>query len=198
MFTRTRSGSAVLMFASLGVATTLQAGHAQEATHHSHHHPLSVTTTVMPVCTLSAPAVAGASANASYAANMITLTQAIDPTTARVNQASLTLQIANAMCNNNAWLRLLSRNGGLISSTASDGASGSGPFVTVIPYTVAATWGGLHLTLDTSTGAKVAKVPTGGPNAGSLNLNLITEKSALPLLQGTYSDVLTVKVGAFY
>ena len=153
---------------------------------------------VMPVCTLSSPAVSGASVNASYAANTITLTQVVDPTMALVNEASVTLQSANAMCNNNAWLRLQSRNGGLTSNTASGVTSGSGAFLTVIPYTVAATWGGFYLTLDTSTGARVAKAPTGGANAGSLSLNLVTQKSALPLLQGTYSDVLTVKVGAFY
>jgi hypothetical protein len=102
------------------------------------------------------------------------------------------------MCNNNAWLRLQSRNGGLTSNTASGVAPQSGGFLTVIPYTVAAAWGGLNLTLDTSTGAKVAKVPTGGANAGSLRLNLVTQKSASRVLQGTYSDVLTVKVGAFY
>ena len=198
MFTRTKRISTVLMLAGLGVAATLQAGLAQEATHNPRYHQLSVTTTVLPVCTLSSPAISGASVNASYAANTITLTQVIDPTTARVNEASLTLQIANAMCNNNAWLRFQSRNGGLTASTASGVASGSRGFLTVIPYTVAATWGGLNLTLDTSTGAKVAKEPTRGANAGSLSLNLVTQKSALPVLEGTYSDVLTVKVGAFY
>jgi hypothetical protein len=152
----------------------------------------------MPVCTLSSPAVSGASVNATYAANTITLTKLIDPTTALVNEASLTLQSANAMCNDSAWLRLQSRNGGLTSNIASGVSSGSGEFLTVIPYTVAATWAGLNLTLDTRTGAKVAQQPTRGANAGSLSLNLITRKSALPVLQGTYSDVLTVKVGAFY
>ena len=198
MFTRTRHRSAALMLASLGMVFTLQAGLAQEASNTPRHHQLSVTTMVMPVCTLSTPTVSGPSVNASYAANTITLTQVVDPTTALVNEASVTLQVANAMCNNNAWLRLQSRNGALTSNAAAGGASGSGEFLTVIPYTVAANWGRLNLTLDTSTGAKVAKEPTGGANAGSLSLNLVTQKSALPVLQGTYSDVLTVKVGAFY
>ena len=198
MFTPTRPKSAAaLMFAGLGMAATLQAGLAQEVPNNPRHHELSVTTTIMPVCTLSSPAVAGASVNTGFAANTITLPQVVDPTTALVNEASLSLQIANAMCNNNAWLRLQSRNGGLTSRTASGDASGSGG-LTVIPYTVAATLGGLNLTLDTSTGARVAKVPTGGANAGSLSLNLVTQKSALPVLEGTYGDVLTVKVGAFY
>ena len=198
MFTRTRPRSAALMLAGLGMAATVQAGLAQEATNNPRHHQLAVTTTIMPVCTLSSPAASGASVNASFAANTIPLTQLVDPTTALVNEASLTLQSANAMCNKNAWLKLQSRNGGLTTSAASGVASGSGAFLTVIPYTVAATWGGLSLTLDTSTGAKVAKEPTGGPNAGPLSLNLVTQKSASPVLQGTYSDVLMVKVDAFY
>ena len=198
MITRTRPRSAALMFASLGMAATVQAVAAQEATYTAHHHQLAVTATIMPVCTLSAPAVSGASVNAEYAANTITLTQLIDPATTLVNEASLTLRSAYAMCNNNAWLRLQSRNGGLALSSASGVASRSGGFRTVIPYTVAATWGGLHLTLDTSTGAKAVTIPTGGANAGSLSLNLVTQKGALPVLQGTYSDVLMVKVGAFY
>ena len=197
MFTRTRLQAASIL-AGLGLVATSQPVFAQWVSHHHHHNQLSVTATGMPVCTLSSPAVSGPSVNASYAANTITLTRLIDPTTALVNQASLSLQIANAMCNNNAWLRLQSRNGGLTSSDTSGVASRSGGFLTVIPYTVAATWGGLNLTLDTSTGANVAKVPTGGANSGSLSLNLATRKSALPVLQGTYSDVLTVKLGASF
>jgi hypothetical protein len=198
MFTRKKLGSAALMAAGFGMAATSQAALAQWAPDHHRHHHLSVTTTALAVCVLSSPAAAGASINASYASNTITLTQLIDPTTASVNQASLTLQIANAICNNNAWLSLRSQNGGLTSSSASGVTSGSGGFLTVIPYTAAARWGGLNLTLDTSTGVNVAKVPTGGANSGSLSLGIATQKSALPVVQGTYSDVLTVKIGASF
>ncbi len=198
MITRTRHRIAASMFAGIGVAATSQAVFAQAASDlHHHHHHLSVAATSMPVCTLSSPAISGSSVNASYAANTITLTQLIDPTTALVNQASLTLQIVNAMCNNNAWVSLRSQNGGLTSAN-SGVASGSGGFLAVIPYTVAATWGGLNLTLDTNSGVNVAKVPTGGANSGSLSLNVVTQKSASPVVQGTYSDVLTVKVGASF
>ena len=78
------------------------------------------------------------------------------------------LQISNAMCNYNAWLSVSSQNGGLTSGNASTVVGGS--FLTIVPYTVQATWGTLSVTLDTSTGNKVAKVQSSGANAGALSL----------------------------
>jgi len=192
MLRRKRLGSAALLFMGFGVASTSQEALADGPSQ------LQVTTAAIPICALSPAATSGASTNASYASNTITLTQLIDPTTALVNQASLTLQIANAICNNNAWFSLRSQNGGLTSSTASSIAPGSGGFLTVIPYTASATWGSLNVTLDTSTGAHFAGVPTGGAYSGSLSLNVATQKSTLPVVQGTYSDVLTVRVRASF
>jgi hypothetical protein len=150
----------------------------------------------VPVCVLGSASASGAASNATYAANLITLTQFLDPTTALVNQSTLRLQIANAMCNYNAWLSLSSQNGGLTSSNAGGVAAGSEGFLTVVPYNVQANWGSINLSLDTGTGAKLAKVQAGGANSGNLSLTFTTEKSALPVVQGTYSDVVTVKVGA--
>ena len=104
------------------------------------------------------------------------------------------LQISNAMCNYNAWLSVSSQNGGLTSSNASSVVGGS--FLTTVPYTVQASWGTLSITLDTSTGNKVAKVQAAGANVGALSLNFATQPSTLPVVQGTYTDVVTVKVGA--
>jgi hypothetical protein len=178
----------VAVIAGLGITTPVSA-------YESHHHrSLYLTANAAPVCTLSSPAVSGSSINASYALSSVTLTQLIDPTTALANDSSITLQIAHALCNHSAWLSLGSRNGGLTSSTGASVMSGQ--FLTVVPYVAAASWGGLTLTLDTGSGVKIAKGQVAGANSGSLSLNIAVLKSAAPVVQGTYSDVLTVKIGA--
>ena len=154
----------------------------------------TVTGVAVPVCLLGAATATGGQTNATYAANTITLTQFIDPSTALVTASTMPLQISNAMCNYNAWLSISSANGGLTSSTASTVVGGS--FLTIVPYTVQASWGTLSITLDTSTGNKVAKVQAAGANVGALSLNFATQPSTLPVVQGSYSDVVTVKVGA--
>jgi hypothetical protein len=156
----------------------------------------TITGVAVPVCVLSSPAASGSSVNATFALNTVSLTQLIDPNTALVNDSALTLEVSHAMCNYAAWLSLGSRNGGLTSSNASGVASGSGGFLTVVPYTAAATWGGMSVSLDTTSGLKVAKAQATGANSGSLVINVATQKSQLPVVQGTYSDVLTVKLGA--
>ena len=154
----------------------------------------TVTGVAVPVCLLGAATTTGGQTNATYAANTITLTQFIDPSTALVTASTMPLQISNAMCNYNAWLSVSSQNGGLTSSNASSVVGGS--FLTVVPYTVQASWGTLSITLDTSTGNKVAKVQAAGANVGTLSLTFATQASTLPVVQGTYTDVVTVKIGA--
>ena len=154
----------------------------------------ALTGTAVPVCLLGAATATGGATNATYAANTITLTQFIDPSTALVTASTMPLQISNAMCNYNAWLSVSSQNGGMTSSNASTVVGGS--FLTTVPYTVQASWGTLTVTLDTSTGNKVAKTQAAGANAGALSLNFATVASTLPVVQGTYSDVVTVKIGA--
>jgi hypothetical protein len=151
--------------------------------------------TAAAVCLLGTPNSSGSN-NATYAANTITLTQFIDPSTALVNAASMTLNISNAMCNYSAWLSIGSQNGGLKPSSAATVVSGSGGFLTLVPYTVTANWGAVQVMLDTSSGNNTARVQAGGANSGSLSLVFATQKSSLPVVQGNYSDTVTVKIGA--
>jgi hypothetical protein len=153
---------------------------------------ITVTGIAVPVCLLGTPTPGGGS-NATYAMNTITMTQFIDPSSAKVMEAAMPLEISNAMCNYNAWLSLGSKNGGMTSDNASQVTSGD--FLTVVPYTVVAHWGGLDVTLDTTLG-KVAKAQAAGANAGSMTLNFSTQNSTTPVVQGTYKDIVTVKVGA--
>jgi hypothetical protein len=131
--------------------------------------------------------------NASYSANTIQLTKLIDPSTAYVNEATLSLQVANAMCNYNAWLSVSSQNGGL--APTKPVLANSPGFLTQVPYTVQAVWGSLNATLDTSS-SKLAKIRTHGANLGSLSLKFHTNAIQTPLVQGSYTDVVTVKIGA--
>jgi hypothetical protein len=187
MLTRTKV-ACVAMIGGLGMTTPVFAFN-----HHNHSH-LNLTANAAPVCTLSSPVASGSSVNAGYAMNSVTLTQLIDPTTALANDSSITLQIAHALCNHSAWLSLGSRNGGLTSSSGVNVAAGQ--FLTVVPYVAEASWGGLTIALDTGSGVKIAKGELAGANSGSLSLNIAVHKGATPVVQGTYSDVLTVKIGA--
>ena len=159
----------------------------------------TVTGTAIPVCNLPAPVTAGTAMNATFASNTITLPQFIDPQTALVNQSNLTVQFPNTLCNYNATVTLSSKNGGMIASNASAIAGGSGTFLQKVPYTVAASWGNFSLSLDTtalSGASNAVSKQTGGANAGNLALTFATQASAIPVAQGTYQDVLTIKVGA--
>jgi hypothetical protein len=150
--------------------------------------------TAAPVCLLGTPN-SGGSTNATYASNTITLTQFIDPSTALVNDANMTLNISKAMCNYSSWLSLASQNGGLKPTSAPAIASGSGAFLTIVPYTVEATWGTVHVSLDTASGLKTATTEAGGANSGSLSLVFATHKTTVPVVQGNYSDTVIVKIG---
>ena len=182
----------LLAFFGLVAQATIQPSWAQDYSSGSTNYTL--TGLAVPVCVLGSASASGTATNATYAANTITLTQFLDPTTALVNQSSLMLQTTNAMCNYNAWLSVSSQNGGLTSG--SGGAITSGSFLTVVPFSVTANWGNLGVSLDTSTGAKLAKVQTGGAISGNLTLSFATQKSTVPVVQGTYTDIVTVKVGA--
>jgi hypothetical protein len=156
---------------------------------------IGMTGVAVPVCLLGAPTPAGGS-NATYAANAITLTEFIDPSTALVKQSSMTLQISNAMCNYNAYLSVTSQNGGLTSADASGVVGDAGSFMTVVPYTLQASWGNVNVTLNTKDGNKKAQVQAGGANSAAMSLNFATQNSTLPVVQGHYTDTVTVKVGA--
>lgn len=154
----------------------------------------TVTGVAVPVCLLGPATATGGATNATYAANTITLTQFIDPSTALVTASTMPIQISNAMCNYNAWLSVSSQNGGLTSTNASSVVGGT--FLTTVPYTVQASWGNLSVNLDTSTGNKVAKVQAAGANVGALSLTFATQQSTIPVVQGTYQDIVIVKIGA--
>ena len=60
------------------------------------------------VCALPVPVATGTANNATFASNTINITQFIDPNTALVTPASLSLQFPNTMCNYSAKVSLQS------------------------------------------------------------------------------------------
>ncbi len=159
----------------------------------------TITGTAPNICVLPAPVATGAANNATYASNTITLTQLVNPTTALVNASSLTVQFPNTLCNYPANVSLSSKSGGLVAGNGATIAGGSGTFLQNVPYAVTASWGSFSLVLDTATSngnTLTVSKPVGGANAGNLSLNFSTQASTLPVAQGTYTDTVTVKIGA--
>jgi hypothetical protein len=147
---------------------------------------------------LPAPSVNGTALNATYSSNTVSFTQFIDPQTALVNPSTISLNFPGAFCNYNATVSLSTRNGGLTTTNASTVVSDAGTFLSKVPYVANLNWGRVTgLSLDTSTagaaGATVSK-PAGGANSSDLTVSIATARSTLPVLAGTYSDVITIKV----
>jgi hypothetical protein len=158
----------------------------------------TITGTAPKVCALPSPVTTGTASNATFASNAINITQFVDPNTALVTPSSLSLQFPNTLCNYNATVSLQSRSGGLVSNNASTVANGSGAFLQNVPYTVNASWGSFSLLLDTSQKGSSSTVSnqTNGATAGNLTLTIATAASTIPVLQGSYQDTLTLKIGA--
>ncbi len=159
----------------------------------------TITGTAPKVCALPVPVTTGTASNATFASNTINITQFVDPNTALVTPSNLSLQFPNTLCNYSATVSLQSKSGGLVSNNASTVASGSGAFLQNVPYIVNASWGSFNLLLDTSTSkgsTLTAANQTNGATAGNLTLTIATAASTLPVLQGSYQDTLTLKIGA--
>jgi hypothetical protein len=150
------------------------------------------------VCSLPAPNASGAATNATFSNNTVSFTQFLDPLTALVNPSTISLTFAGTMCNYNATVSLSSKNGGLVASDASSVLSDAGTFLQKVPYTASVNWGRMSvLMLDTSATGTVGAIvsrPAGGANAADLVLSLTTSKSQLPVVSGTFTDIVTIKV----
>ena len=150
------------------------------------------------VCSMPAPQNTGTAVNATFAANAVNITQFIDQNNARVIASTLSLQYPGTLCNYSTTLSIESKNGGLVSSTATPVASGAGSFLQNVPYTIQASWGPLNLLLDTngSNGSSVvARGKSNGAISGNLTLSFATAASSLPVPQGTYQDTILITIG---
>lgn len=166
-------------------------------------------------CVLTAPTVT-LSKNASSTAlngasgiSTIAITNLADASTAALNAASFTLTYADSYCNYNHQVGIKAKNGGMIDSgTANDPVADSGNFVRRIGYTSNVAWGGgTDLTgpapttvYDTDAGdaSKTTKLEknVAGANRGNLVLTVSIAADANPVVAGSYSETLTLKIGA--
>ncbi len=129
------------------------------------------------------------------AANTVNVSSIFDATTGALTGGNITLRFGNVICNYNATVGLRTLNGNL---TAAAGTIVGGTFLNDIDYTAQATWGAAPVaTLNaTGTAGATTNVVSGGANVADLDLTITVAPSATPVIGGTYSDTLTLQVGA--
>ena len=175
---------------------------------------LSMAGTSPDICLVRGPAVSSVPLNAGLtgqtdAVGTITVANLVNPADANLQAASITLTIP-AMCNGLHSVTLTSATGGLQNSLLGTNPvrPGSGDFVRKVGYTVGYTWAnetaaageGFAFVTDVGTGGSPAAgtlvnsavnaVP--GANDGSLVMNISIAALATPVVQGSYTDTLTI------
>lgn len=124
----------------------------------------------------------------------IDFSPAVNLTTALVNAASA-VWAADAMCNNFATRATLASQGGTMVNAQSPQVIG-GAFLTKVDYTVDGNWAAIALTPLIAN--RPPQTPTqsvtqiGGAINGALQLTFAVPASGVPLLAGTYTDVVTL------
>lgn len=196
----------------LAVAASLIAGPVFAQANDS--NVLSMGGTSPEVCLVRGPAVASGTTNASLsgatdAVGTIAVTTLASATDANLQAAAITLTIP-AMCNGLHTVTLTSATGGLQNALAGTNPvqTNSGNFVRKVGYTVGYTWGnetasvaeGFAFATNVGSGGSPAAgvlttsdvntVP--GANDGNLVMNITIAAVATPVVQGTYSDTLTI------
>jgi len=152
------------------------------------------------VCILPEPTQVGAQNTSFSGGQTITIEQLINETDATLNAASIELKFPNVMCNYPAKVFIKSMHGGLIRPDpgTAQARAGSADFKDVVDYRVSGTWGGLQLPNFTTVGVSpghTESVDAGGANKADLIVNLTVDAEATPVLMGSYTDNIVVKVG---
>lgn len=149
---------------------------------------INITATVTKACTINNVAVGTPNGTATIpvtAAGLVN-TAAITPTGS---------PFANVACNAPSNLQLTSLSGGVVNAAAAPGG-----FSKIIDYTASATWGGSTATVNTSTVPTAVAAESGtavaiaAANSGNLSVSITPIANALPLITGTYNDVLRVSL----
>jgi hypothetical protein len=126
----------------------------------------------------------------------ITFTNFVDPADATyVDGVAFTLDFSG-MCNYASHFRMKTQNGALTNGTPIVG----GTFLHALNYAASITWHGAPSLLGTdgTAGKKSNNVAVTGPFSGQLQLNVAISDPGVstPLVAGSFSDVLTVQIGA--
>jgi hypothetical protein len=156
---------------------------------------LTISGTSPQICQMPDPSATN-TGNASYTNAEITVTNLVNPQDATVQSWSASLNYTEVMCNYAAVLSLKSQNGGMTVIGTQTTPVG-GQFLTKVDYTATAKWGSLsELVLNTSSdGVEPVSLQTAGANKADLTVDIETDASNIPLLEGQYQDTLIIKVG---
>jgi len=157
-----------------------------------------------PGCSFSSASTALASQNmtlasSGIASSTVAITEMVDDATATLKAASIQLSL-RASCNIPHRITLISAQGGLESD--SENTSLNGAFLGKVGYQATAQWGSQGTTLITNgTPGQRSDAPAiVGPRAGDVNIEIkidgTNNDTTLPVLAGSYSDTLTVHIGA--
>jgi len=161
---------------------------------------ITISGTVDEVCSIpSAPIVHMGATSSAPGVDSFTVTMAdlAYPTSALLKNRTVQLEYENVICNYAANVGIGSANGGLryVGSVSEVGTDDN--FATNINYRGLAIFGGAEPSFVTE-GAKISdNIPTTGAALGSLIVQIDSmDADGKRLLNGTYSDVITVAVGA--
>lgn len=130
----------------------------------------------------------------------ITIGKLISETDATLNTASVQLKFPDVMCNYPAKVSIKTGQGGLIRPDpgTAQPVSGSADFKDKIDYRIHGTWGTVQLPEFSTEGVPAGhseSIDAGGANKADLIVNLTVDGQAIPVLMGSYTDNVTVKVG---
>lgn len=154
---------------------------------------ITINGSVADTCTLSIDATPQSSSNSTFAASTIDITSLADATDATISPATMTLTF-DGMCNYAHAIGLQSANGGL-DYTGGVSVVG-GAFDELVEYTVSASWDG-GVSLDSENGTANQNVAGAfRQDDVSLAFNFDNNGETDPLLSGSYTDSLTIQLGA--
>lgn len=150
------------------------------------------------VCSIPTAPFQQSAVRASLSGTTITLDPFTNTTNALLLGGSIEIRFSNVMCNFAAKLGIITQNGAMTGTGLPSIQAGSGAFISAVDYNAQAVWGGVSTGLlftasNPPGGKKEIQVP--GANLGVLRLVLLFQSYTTPILAGTYTDVLTVKVG---
>lgn len=171
----------------LAIAVFALAG-ANQANAQNAQQDINITATVAHACTVNNVAIGSPIPTATIP---ITAAGAVDTVT-----AIPAVTISNVACNSPSILTLTSQSGAAVGPAIVAG------FTNIINYTASGAWSGATATVNTATvpgsGAAEAGTPVNVATAksGSLVVTIVPAANALPLVVGTYNDVLRVTLTA--
>ena len=140
--------------------------------------------------------------------SVLAITNLADATSAALNSAGFTLTYADSYCNYAHKISIKATNGGLINSTTgNDPVATSGTFVQRIGYDADLKWMGPAFAQGpnpaTSTSTKAGDAasttqidfPVSGANRADVVLTVAIAANVNPVVAGSYSETLTIKLG---